>query len=351
MTAIIAIFVVLFTIVFFHELGHFLAAKIAGVTVLEFGIGFPPRLFAFRFKGTEYSLNWIFFGAFVKLAGEKDEAIEGGFATKSAPVRFLVSAAGPLSNFILAYFLFTIGYLVPTDVIAGGTGLKVLQVAPDSPAAINGIQTRDIILKIGGKEVTTFEELHAATQASLGRETDILLQREGKEILVRLTPRISPPRGEGAIGVRLGWDQVKTERRRLGLGPSLIESGKNMQKLPELLGHFFSQVFSSPEGTLVGPLGAAQITGQVAKYGLGPLLALAASLSIGIAIFNLFPIPPLDGGGMLITVVEGFRRGRMLSSNTRKIIYIGGTTLLVMLFVMITYNDILRFIRGDSLLP
>lgn len=348
---IMAIFGVLFTIVFFHELGHFIAAKLSKVEVLEFGIGFPPRIFAFRFKGTDYSLNSIFFGAFVKLAGEKEESVQGGFYAKSPLTRFIVGAAGPIINVLLAFALFTFSFIIPSNVVVGGEGIKVFQVASGSPAADSGIQTEDLIQKIAGKEVKTPDEVHDVIKANLGQETEFLLLRAGNEVPVHLTPRVNPPRGEGAIGIRLSWAQVKTERRSLALGPALLESGKTMIQVPELLRQFFSQVFTSPEATLMGPIGAAQITGQVAKFGLGPLIALAASLSIGIAVFNFFPIPPLDGGGMAISIVEGFRRGRSISKHSRTIIYAIGTILLVMLFVMITYNDIMRLIRGDNILP
>ncbi len=351
LTQALAIFGVLFTIVFFHELGHFIVAKLSKVEVLEFGIGFPPRLFAFRFKGTEYSLNLIFFGAFVKLAGEKEESIEGGFYAKSPATRFIVGAAGPVINILLAFVLFTISFMVPSNVVVGGEGIKVFQVAEGSPAAESGMSTGDLILRIGDKDVKNLDEVHAATQENVGRETEFLLSREGQEVPVRLTPRTNPPRGQGAIGIRLGWAQVKTERKSLPMGLALLESGKTMVRVPELLGQFFSQVFSTPEATLMGPIGAAQITGEVSKFGIGPLIALAGSLSIGIAVFNFFPIPPLDGGGMVISVVEWFRRGRSISARSRKIVYYIGTILLLMLFVMITYNDILRVVRGDNILP
>lgn len=350
-TQILAVFVVLFTIVFFHELGHFIAAKFFRVEVLEFGIGFPPRIFAFRFRGTEYSLNIIFFGAFVKLAGEKEESVEGGFYTKSPLVRFMVGAAGPIVNLLLAFVLLTSSFMVPSNAVVGGQGIKVYQVAGNSPAEASGMKKGDLILKIAGKEVKTPDEVHDAIQSHLGQETEFLLLREDNEVVSRLIPRTNPPRGEGAIGIRLSWAEVKTERRSLALGPALLESSKTMIKVPELLSQFFSQVFVSPEANLIGPIGAAQVTGQVARFGVGPLIALAASLSIGIAVFNFFPIPPLDGGGMVISIVEGFRRGRSISPGSRRVIYTIGTALLIMLFFLITYNDILRIIRGDNILP
>lgn len=352
MNPVLAIIVVLFTLVFFHELGHFIAAKLFKVEVLEFGIGFPPRIFAIRFRGTDYSLNMIFFGAFVKLAGEKEESVTGGFATKSAPVRFMVGLAGPLANVLLAFVLFTISFIVPSNVAVGGEGIKVFQVASGSPAAEGGMQSGDLIVKIAGREVKTLEEVNSVIKSNLGKETEFLLSREGAVVLARLTPRINPPRGEGPIGIRLSWAEVKMERKSLPLGPALVESSRMMIRLPEMLVQIFSQVFASPGTTLVGPIGAAQVTGEVAnRFGTTALIALAGSLSIGIAVFNIFPVPPLDGGGMTITVVEGLRRGRNLSPKTRKITYAIGTALLIMLFVMITYNDIMRLIRGDSILP
>lgn len=351
MIPFIAIFAVLFTIVFFHELGHFIAAKLSGVEVLEFGIGFPPRLFSLRFKGTDYSVNLIFFGAFVKLEGEKEESVKGGFASKSPAIRFIVGAAGPAVNLLLAYVLLSVSFIVPSNMVVGGEGIKVLQVADGSPAAKSGMQSGDLILKIAGKEVKTLDDVHDNIQSNLGQEIEFLLKRDGQEHLIQLVPRVNPPRGEGNIGIKLGWAQVKMEKRSVPLGIALVESGKTMLKVPEMLQQFFSTAFSSPDGQLLGPIGAAQVTSEVAKFGLGPLIALAASLSIGVAVFNLFPIPPLDGGIILITLIESFRRGRAISPGSRKIIFAAGTILLLMFFVMVTYYDILRLVRGDSILP
>jgi len=345
---IAAIVIVLFVIIFLHELGHFLAAKAARVTVEEFGIGFPPRLFGIRFRGTVYSLNLIPIGAFVKMAGEAEAKIPGSLYSKPAWVRFLVSAAGPVANILLALVLFTANFMFPTEVPVLDQGILVREVAPASPAEAAGIQAGDKIRSIAGQPIETLDDAVEAINAHKGQQIQMVLLREGQELSVSLIPRPEPPPGQGPTGATLSYPTVV---QRFTFTQAVARSWGLFIHLPVILKDFFSTVVREPGKGLVGPVGAAQLTGEVIKYGLQPLVGLAGSLSLGLGIFNLFPIPPLDGGGMLIALGEGLRRRGRLSPRVRQIIYTFGTLLLLSIILAVTYNDILRLIRGESILP
>ena len=345
---IVAIVIVLFVIIFLHELGHFLAAKAAGVVVEEFGIGIPPRLKGVRFRGTIYSLNLIPIGAFVRMSGEGDPSIPGSLESKPAWVRFMISAAGPLTNILLAFILFTASFMVATKVMALDQGVKIFEVATDSPAQEAGIQAGDRIQSIAGQPIKTLEDAGAVIGTHKGQQVQMVLLRDGEEFSVSPFARPDPPPDEGAIGIRLTYPTVVQD---LSFTEAAARSGSLFLHLPSILRDFFASVVEDPGKGLVGPVGAAQLTGEVVKYGIQPMVGLAASLSLGIGIFNLFPIPPLDGGGMLIALGEGLSRRRRLSQRARQIIYSIGTALLIGAIVLITYNDILRLVRGEKILP
>ncbi|HEX78068.1 MAG TPA: site-2 protease family protein [Dehalococcoidia bacterium] len=345
---IAAIVIVLFVIIFLHELGHFLAAKAARVSVEEFGIGFPPRLFGIRFRGTIYSLNLIPIGAFVKMAGEAEAKIPGSLYSKPAWVRFLVSGAGPATNITLALVLFTTSFMFPTVVPVLDQGILVREVAPASPAEKAGIQPGDRILSIAGQPVKTLDEAAQAIHGHKGQQIQMVLLRGDQRLSVSLIPRPKPPPGQGPTGATLSYP---TTVQRFSLTQALARSGRLFIHLPVILKDFFTSVAREPGKSLVGPVGAAQLTGEVVKYGLQPMVGLAGSLSLGLGIFNLFPIPPLDGGGMLIALGEGLSRRGHLSPRLRQIIYAGGTLLLISIILVVTYNDIARLIQGESILP
>src|SRR4030042_1189156 len=200
---IIIVFAVLFPIIFFHELGHFIACRAARVKVLEFGIGLPPRLFAFKRGDTEYSLNLIPVGAFVKPVGEQDPAIAGSLASKRPWVRMAVGAAGPLTNILLAFILFSISLMIPIDVIVGD-GIMVNQVNMDSPAQEAGIQSGDIIMSVNGEEIHSSTDLGDAINSSdEGSQIEIILTRGENVITKYLIPEYDPEEKRLLIGVLL----------------------------------------------------------------------------------------------------------------------------------------------------
>src|SRR5437588_1055616 len=192
---------ILSVMMFVHELGHFVTARLAGITVLEFGFGLPPRLWGFKGKnGVIYSINWIPFGAFVKMLGEEDPTAPGSFASKPRGIRAIVLAAGSGMNFLLAVVAFSMVYIVGVPGVPPDAPVTVAQVAPDSPAEQAGLQAGDVVLTFNGQPVNV-QSFRDDTQAHLDQPIKVEVKRGDQTVPVTLTPRSNPPEGQGAIGI------------------------------------------------------------------------------------------------------------------------------------------------------
>lgn len=333
-TSILIFIAVLLVIVITHEMGHFFASKAAGVKVLEFAIGFPPRLFSIKRGETQYSLNLIPLGAFVRTAGESDPSVPGSLASKSPWVRMGVYFAGPLTNLLIAFILFITYFVVPVQAIVGSElGYEIGSVTSGSPAEEAGIKTGDIILEIDGIEIHRRDDLHQAIDNSTG-EITLLIQRDGEPTTTNLTPV------DGIIGITSGpASPYITESERLSLWDATYNSGRIIYESPALLK---DAIVENPSEAVRGPVGAGDIAVEYFEDGANNILLLAALISLGIGLFNLFPVPPLDGGGMVIAGIEGIRRGKRLSPRAIQFVYMAGAALLITFFIMITFNDISR---------
>ncbi len=345
LTTLVAFFFVLAIVVIAHELGHFATAKACGVKVEEFGIGYPPRIMAVKYGETEYSLNWVPLGGFTKMAGEEDPKIERSLASKSVGQRLIVLSAGSLMNFILPFLLLAIAYMIPHDIVVGD--VSVAEVVASSPAEAAGIQAGDIILEINGKPINNTADVSRYIQLSLGNEMTILLQHsDGTTEKVTVVPRWNPPEGQGSVGFAIKTENAIVEKRSdnpwVAFKNGTTEAFETLVLFKNGILSLFIGTSSATE--LVGPVGIAQITGEVAQAGISPLLEWTAFFSLNLAIINLLPLPALDGGRIIFVLLEWIRGGKKVSPETEGKIHFIGFALLIMLMVAVTFQDIGRII-------
>jgi len=185
-----------------HEIGHFLAARLVKVRVDEFGIGFPPRIVKlFERQGTEFTLNWIPLGGFVRMSGENDPDVPGGFGDSNPFRRLAILLAGPFTNIAVGLILGTFLFLSLGEPILDK--VMIYQIAPNSPAEQAGLQPQDLVISLGTEKIDSVQELQELIAANLGKSIDLVIQRGDQQITTNLTPRADPPPGEGAVGVIL----------------------------------------------------------------------------------------------------------------------------------------------------
>ncbi len=348
--------VILAIVILIHEAGHFAVAKAAGVRVLEFGLGFPPRLWGLRRGETLYTLNAVPLGGFVKMEGEEDPSDPRSLAGKSPGIRFLVMSAGPFMNVLLALVLFSALFMIPQDVLVGQ--LTVTDVTPGSPAQRAGILPGDIIATVDGHSVGNYWDLRYQVSLNLGEPTSLLLYRGDQRLAVILTPRLNPPEGEGATGISVSTVNAHVESRA---EPAWKAPILGLQRISDVLVLTRNELArwvaggSPPEVT--GPLGMAQVVGEVAGEEGTPvsdriilIINLAAVISLSLGICNSLPIPALDGGRILFVVIEWVRRGKRISPEKEGLVHMVGFALLITLALLITFVDLQRILSGQSLL-
>lgn len=342
--------IVLSVLIIVHELGHFIAAKSTGVWVEEFGIGFPPRLYGKKWGETIYSINWIPFGGFNKMAGEVDPSAPRGLARKGYGVRLLVLSGGILMNLLLPFVLLAVAYMIPHDIVKGE--VLVEEVAPSSPAEMAGIQAGDTITGINDKSVENFGDLQRNIYLNLGKEITISVEHaDATAETVSLTPRWRPPEGEGSVGVLSRTVDPVIVSESYPPWESIPLGGRScIEALVLYKNGIIGMILGTIPFTPAGPVGIVQVAGEVAHSGISPVLELTAFISIAIAITQLIPFPALDGGRIIFVLLEWIRRGKRVSPRTEGIVHSIGFMILLALLVLITYQDIIRWISGESLI-
>ena len=319
-------------LIFIHELGHFVAARLVRVEVEEFGIGFPPRMTRlFVAGGTMFSLNWLPLGGFVRLKGENDPAEPGGFAAANPYSRLIVLFAGPLMNItlgiVLAIILFyNLGEPILNQVVIQG-------ISPNSPAEAAGLQAGDLLLEVNQTPVQSTEDLQTMILANLGTPTELTYQRGDQIQTVTLVPRDPPPE-DGAIGILMGNpSRPTTWMKAVPNGFTLAyQYTRAVLALPvrALRGE------TTAEERPLGYKGMFDIYQQIRN----PLwFFMVISMSLGI--FNLFPIPALDGGRILFTLPEILLR-RRVPPQYENVIHMVGFVVLIFLLIYINVQDFLN---------
>ena len=297
-----------------------------------------------------YSLNWTPLGGFVRLAGENDPDVPRSLASKGIAARVIVLAAGSFMNAILPILIFTILFMIPQDKITGN--ILVTQVFPKSPAELAGIQSGDIILQSDGKKVDNLQDLVRQINFDAGSEIQWIIERSGRQVPIDVTPRMTPPTGQGPTGISI--DIVNPETTQVWHPPwtAMYYGVNDTWELLVLLKREISSWLNgtkSPE--LSGPIGIAQITGEVTQEGgYRGWLILAILFSINLAILNILPIPMLDGGRLLFVVIEWIRKGKRIPPDKENIVHLVGFAVLIGLIILISTNDISRLLNGNSLL-
>ncbi len=338
--SIVAFVVLIFVLVGIHELGHFATARLFGIRVTEFGFGFPPRLWSRQRGETVYSINAIPLGGFVRMEGENGD-IEGprSFAAKPAWQRAIVLCAGAAMNLLGALVLFFLVYTIapiPQDLP------KVAMTQPHTPAA-QVLRKGDLITTINGVEVDTQSEAQDQIACSLGKPTVLTIDRNGRTIQRTVVPRVNPPPGEGHVGylgsiVFTGTDGLSA------LAKSLGEPGAFVRAVVRQF-----SVHSCSDAGVSGPVGIARVTGSAAnavpQLGYGPVLYIAALVSLNLAFVNMLPIPALDGGRLLFVLI-GVARRRRVSARREGLIHLIGMAALLSLVFVVTAHDIGQWLSG-----
>jgi len=354
MITILAFIFVLGLLVFVHELGHFIAAKKSGIKVERFSLGFPPKLIGKTIGETEYCIGVVPLGGYVKMIGENefDEGYvpkPGDFMAASLWKRFIVITAGPFMNLVTAVFLFFVVYWATgiPEVIDNSTKIGI--VSPDGPADKAGITAGSELLAIDGISFNDFEEMAAYIKARPATEMVISWIADADTHTSALTTM------EVTVPDSLGNENVEG---RVGIGPYFVytpigplkafkESISATIFITEQMFNIIWRLVSQQESlkSLGGPVMIAKQAGAAARQGFLSLLSLAAFLSINLGILNILPIPVLDGGHLVFLTIEGFKR-KPVSIKGRLIAQQIGMGLLLLLMVVVTYNDIARLVTG-----
>ncbi len=350
--SIAAILLAFGLIVLFHEAGHFLAARLCGMAVHEFSIGFGrPLLFRFRRGHTQYSFRLWPFISYVRVAGmEPNDDHPKGFHRKSRPAQAFVLATGSLMNFVLAVGIYifmgaVLGLPVPDNMVE--------TVKPDTPAESAGIQPGDRLIGINGKLDLSLGDIQKQIRSSPGKPINVEIEREGRHLTVGITPMTETtydvdglrldPVAVGLIGV-----YFHSSRQRESIGDSIVLGFKQTIGMIQfqaagILGMLARRVPAEAKG----PIGVVHIMYGQAQSGWYDFLLTFALIAIAIGFLNLLPIPPLDGSRLVIVALEAIRR-KPFDKEKENIVHLVGLALFLALFVLLTYQDILGIIAGGE---
>ena len=349
-TNIFAFIIVLGVLIFFHEFGHFLIARLFGVGVEKFSLGFGPRLNGKKIGITDYRLSAIPLGGYVKMVGEEPDAeippeyLPLSFTHKHVAKRMLIVAAGPVFNILLAIIIFFgIFFVSGTFIMKPSIG----SVREGSPAATAGLEKGDLITRINGAEISSWDEMAEIINASEGSPLSISVQRQESILNFSIAPEQVPTQnifGENiqryVIGITASGQSFS---RSLNFFEALSESLIQSYRVTELMVVIIAKLIKGDisTDTLGGPIMIAQMAGDSAKAGVGSLIFFIALISINLAIINLLPIPVLDGGHLLFFLIEAIK-GSPVSIKVREVAQQVGLFILILLMILVFYNDISR---------
>lgn len=346
--AIVAFLIILIVLVVAHEFAHFITAKARGVQVIEFGVGFPPRILGIKRGETLYSVNALPFGGFVKLAGEEDPNVPRSLASKGYGTRILVLAAGSLMNIVLPILIAALAFIIPHNVYS--TTLTIDQVSANSPAQAAGILPGDTILALNGQTVNSFDQFKQEITLDAGKDTSLTVRHADSTIsTVNLTPRVNPAPGEGAVGILMTDTAVRENSSFWAAVPNGFSyCWSALVAYKDAIAGWINGIVAPQVSGIVG---MTAVTGQVAKEGISPLLLWAAFISLNLGIVNILPLPALDGGRIAFVFLEMVRRGKRVSPKTEGLIHGIGFLLFIALMLLLVYSDVSKLITTGSVIP
>ncbi|QER41524.1 RIP metalloprotease RseP [Thermodesulfobacterium sp. TA1] len=357
LTVIIALLVI-GVLIFVHELGHFIAAKLMGVKVEVFSLGFGPKILGFKKGETEYRVSAFPLGGYVKLYGEHPETLpsvvekDKAFAFKKTWQKAFIVVSGPLANFILPVLLFWFLFWVSGSYLLS---TKIGEVLPDSPAEKAGLAPGDEIIEVNGKRVKSFDELVLYLKSKETVNEVLLKIKRGSQVLeVKLVPETKEGYNVFGKKTHVPFIGVKSTQEIVHQKHGFIEAFKlAIEKVIDITTLTFIALFKLftgdlPFSTLGGPITIGKMAGDTAKLGFYPLLSFTALLSVNLGIINLLPLPMLDGGHLVIFSIEAIRR-KPLSLKTQELIFKIGFFIIIALSIAVFYNDILKLLSGWKL--
>ncbi|MDO4740165.1 MAG: RIP metalloprotease RseP [Eubacteriales bacterium] len=341
---VLAAIVILGLIVAVHEFGHYIAGRLCGIGILEYSIGFGPRLLGFERGGIKYSLRLIPLGGYCAFLGE-DEGMDDPRAMRNQPVwkRLVTTAAGPLMNFVLAFLLMIVFYNA-FDVYQSAPVLY--EVVEGSAAQEAGLEAGDVIVSVNGERLTCDPlgqaQLISTIRAAGAQEVSLEIDRGGELLKKTLVPEYNEQDQAYQIGILLGTVPV-----RLNFVQSLQQSGYAMLNMSTMMVDALRQMFTSKEviEQTMGPVGIISTVSQDMRQGADMVLNWAVVISLNLGIMNLLPVPGLDGGRILFLIIEGIRR-KPIPVEKEAWVHAGGLLLLLGLIVVITFRDVARIFTG-----
>lgn len=358
--SILVFLLVLSVLVLVHELGHFFAARRAGVWVEEFGFGIPPRIFGKKFGETIYSINLLPFGGFVKLYGESGgktlKSPVKAFINKSKKVRFVIIIAGVVMNFILGILAFATVYTI-SGIPQESQNVKVIDIVAGSPASEAGILNGDIVRSVEGEEVTSVEQFITIVEKNKGEKILLTVDRDisgrVETSSINITPRVEHSENEGPLGVVITSVEIYFpplwQRPFIGIYYGFGEAIFWGRTVIDGLAKTFSMLFRGQvPKDLAGPVGIFAITSHAASVGTLALINFVGILSVNLAILNILPFPALDGGRLAFLFLEK-ALGRKVLPRIEAAVHTVGMIILLSLLLAITAQDIQRLITNGGI--
>ena len=363
---ILTFIVMLSVLVVLHEFGHFLMARRTGVKVNEFAVGMGPKVVGWRSPrtGTLYSFRAVLIGGYCAMEGEDNksseavqqrEFLEGqtrdsvNFQAKSPWQRLAIVLAGPFANFILCFIILLVGALtfgVPSDKAQPVVGTLVA----GSPAQHVGIRTGDRIVELNGKEIASGKQLIDTIHASLGKPLDLVYARDGVRTEVHVTPKSCDRPGMEKMGC-IGFMPVLAYSH-VSAGEAVRDSGEEFVNIvDQTVGGIVLIVtqFGKYANQVSGPIGMGQVAATVQDFGWGPYFILAATISFALGLFNLLPVPALDGGRAAFIIAE-LVRGKPVDPEKEAMVHIAGFAALMALMLLVAFHDIARIVSGNGVM-